>query len=217
MRQSTTALLVLACCALGAAPARAQEREPRIGPFAVDLRAVFPKFPASQGLGDSRGLNQVELPGLGIGLEAGVHVYPFKWRAITFGVGGTVTFGRAHHTPHAAGGQAGFGTAVTERLTTYAPQISFNFGTGRGWSYISGGIGRSIWSIVPDGQPERSADRERLRTVDYGGGARWFARPHLAFTFDVRVYVIDPGTPQFGFPGSPRTTLFVFGAGVSVK
>jgi hypothetical protein len=27
-------------------------------------------------------------------------------------------------------------------LTTITPQLSFNFGTGNGWSYISGGLGR---------------------------------------------------------------------------
>ena len=43
-------------------------------------------------------------------------------------------------------------------------------------------------------------------------------KPHLAFSFDVRVYAISPGSPSpLGFPGSPRATLMVIGAGVSLK
>ena len=65
----------------------------------------------------------------------------------------------------------------------------------------------------------RRPDAERLKTIDYGGGARWFAKPHLAFSFDVRFYAINPS--HFRQPGWPeqvlRTTLFVVGAGVSIK
>jgi hypothetical protein len=106
---------------------------------------------------------------------------------------------------------------VTSWFTSFTPQLSFNFGTGNGWSYISGGIGKSVWSTVPDGQPPLAGDEERLTTINYGGGARWFAKSHLAFTFDVRFHSIYPGTPQGGLPGSPRTTILVIGAGVSVK
>ncbi len=208
---------MLAWCALAPIPANAQQREPRIGPVALDLRVVLPKFPSDPLLAESRGLNQVELPGLGIGLDGGLHVYLVKWRAITFGVGGEVMASRAHSAPQSAAGQAGFGSPVTEQFVTYAPQLSFNFGTGHGWSYISGGIGQSIWSVVHDGEPERGADQERLRTIDYGGGARWFIKSHLAFSFDVRFYDIDPGTPELGFPGGPRTRLLVLGAGISLK
>ena len=42
-------------------------------------------------------------------------------------------------------------------------------------------------------------------------------RPHLAFSFDVRYYAINPGTPQGDLPGSPRKTVLILGAGVSVK
>jgi hypothetical protein len=106
---------------------------------------------------------------------------------------------------------------VTERLTYLGPQISFNFGTGAGWSYLSGGIAASTWSLVPDGQAPLPPDEERLQTIDYGGGARWFAKPHLAFSLDVRFYAVNPSTPIPGLPGGPRNTFFVFGAGISLK
>jgi hypothetical protein len=106
---------------------------------------------------------------------------------------------------------------VTERLTHVAPQVSFNFGTGDGWSYISGGIGPSLWSIVPDEGDAIEADTARRQTINYGGGARWFIKRRLAFTFDVRFYAINPAPGVFGRPPTPRTTMMVLGAGVSLR
>jgi len=153
-----------------------------------------------------------DLPGLGIGINAAAHVYVFRWKAITFGVGGEFTTARAHSTAASAGFPS-----VTERFTSVAPQLSFNFGSSKGWSYLSGGIGPSTWRIVPDGSPALPVDEERLKTINYGGGARWFAKQHLAFSFDVRFYALNPSTAPSPFPPSPRTTLLIIGAGVSVR
>ena len=69
-----------------------------------------------------------------------------------------------------------------------------------------------------EGQEGFPAGFEKLKTINDGGGARWFMKTHLAFSFDVRFYAINPGTPFFaGALGSPRTTLLVIGAGVSVR
>ena len=77
------------------------------------------------------------------------------------------------------------------------------------------------WALVPEGQEGFAADSEPLKTINYGGGARWFAKPHLAFSLDVRFYAINPGTPYIVGPdgpvGSPRTTLLIIGAGISLK
>jgi len=213
-----SAALVLAICLTVCAGAAAQQNPSRIGPFVIDVRGTFPDFPSNAPLAQSRGINLADLPGVGLGADLGAHLYLLKWRAVTFGVGGELMIARSRSTPlPAAPGQAPFGRAVTERFTTISPQISFNFGTGAGWSYLSAGIGQSTWSIVPDGTQPKAADEERLKTLNYGGGARWFAKKHVAFTFDVRFYAINPGTPQFGFSGSPRTTLLVMGAGVSLR
>ena len=215
MRSSAVVLLAIAIVPVLCARADAQDAPPRIGPFVVDVRGTVPQFSNDLALAQSRGLTQFELPGIGLGVAAGAHLYPLKWRAITFGIGGELAMARSHSTPPDA--EQNLRRAVTERFTSIAPQLSFNFGSGNGWSYISGGIGPSIRSIVPDGQQPKPADEERLRTINYGAGARWFAKKHLAFNFDVRVYAIDPGTPQAGFPGSPPATLLIMGAGVSVK
>jgi hypothetical protein len=213
IRQSLASLLF----ALGGViPAHAQEPPPRIPIFVIDLHATFTRFPIEQALVDSRGLDSIaELPGPGLGVQAGLHLYPLRWRAVTFGIGGEVTLNRARQQPPDT--STGL-VAVEEKFLSAAPQLSFNFGTGHGWSYLSGGLGVSQWSVIPDGREEPyPSDTERLKTLNYGAGARWFAKEHLAFSFDFRFYAISAGTPYLDHPGSPRHTLLIISAGVSVK
>ena len=125
----------------------------RVGPFVVDLHATVPRFPQDLQLAESRDMTLAELPGSGLGVLVGVHFYPLRWRAVTFGLGGEFATGRSRQTPTTA--QTAIRPA-TERLTTITPQLSFNFGTGSGWSYISGGLGRSTWAVTPQ---DRKASR----------------------------------------------------------
>lgn len=206
-------LFALTVALLAAAHVDAQDEPPRIGPFVVDAHGTVPLFKTDAGIAASRGLSASELPGAGLGVNVAIHVYPLKWKAVTFGLGGELTLARAHQSP--ADPQAF--SAVTETYKTVNAQLSLNFGTGNGWSYLSGGIGPAWWKIVPDGQPEGPADQDRLREVNYGGGARWFAKPHLAFSVDARWHQVDPGFAHGIFPASPRTTFLIVGAGVSIK
>ena len=212
--------LAPACAAvmvlLAAAPVRAQDEPRPIGPFVVDVRGTWPAFPADPQLAQSRRLSVEELPHRGLGGDAAAHVYLFTWKAVTVGVGAQGTLARAA-SPAVVQDGVTTRRAVTSQFTSLTPQLSLNFGTGDGWSYISGGMGKAVWSTVPDGQGTIAGDVERLTTINYGGGARWFAKRHLAFTFDVRFHAIYPGTPQFGLPGSPRATMVIMGAGISVK
>jgi hypothetical protein len=219
--RSALVLMLLAVCAR----ASAQQAPPRIGPLVFDVHLTFPSFPSdSQPLADSRPLISVtDLPGLGRGIDIAAQLYLLKVRKVTFGVGGNLMIGTSHSTPITPpAGQVTFGHAVDERYMSFAPQLSINFGNGNGWSYLSGGIGQSTWSLIAIDPAtgvgtEGPADQEPLETINYGGGARWFKKKHVGFSFDVRFYAINPGTPYNGFPGSPRTRLVVIGAGVSVK
>ena len=202
----------------------AQDPPPRIGPFVVDVRGVLPTFSDDAAIALSRGLSQAELPGLGLGATAGVHVYLPKIARIVVGLGGEVMISRAHADPPGPfidpltmKTTVSTLRLVTETFKSISPQLSLNFGTGRGWSYLSGGLGRSMWSIVPDTRAPLPMDDEVLDTMNYGGGGRWFAKKHLAFSLDVRVYQIAPTTSQLGYPSVPRTRLLVIGAGISVK
>ena len=97
-------------------------------------------------------------------------------------------------------------------------KVSRSSGFIRPTSDVRPDLGRSTWAVVPQGQEGFAADSEQLKTISYGGGARWFIKTHLAFSFDVRFYAINPGTPFVaGVLGSPRKTLLVIGAGVSVR
>jgi hypothetical protein len=215
--RTARAALLLVVVWLGV-PSRvdAQDPIPKIGPFALDVHGTVPRFPNNAQLIQSRDLLTQEMPGAGLGVHVSANVYPLKWKAITFGLGGDAAFAHARQSPQPIS-TTDFGRAVTERFTNVAPVLSFNFGTGKGWSYLSGGIGQSTWFIVPAGSDPLPADRERLETINYGGGARWFLNDHLAFSVDARFYAIYPGTPDGPRPGSPRTTLMVFGAGISLK
>jgi hypothetical protein len=214
VRALTLALSIVAV--LGAAiPSRAQEPPPPIPHVVLDLHGNVVAFPNAVQLSDSRGLQQIELPGTGFGGDVGLHVYPFKWRVITVGIGGQATYARASRSPTA--GEQVATVAVTERFTAIGSQLSLNFGNGYGWSYLSGGIGVSTWAIVPNGAEPLPQDSERLKTINYGGGARWFMKSHLAFSFDVRFHAINPSMSGGGYPGSPRTTLLVANAGISLK
>jgi hypothetical protein len=212
-RQFCRALPMLVAMMLVPLRAVAQDPPPRIGPYAIDGRATVPLFPGDPFWAASRGLLPTEMPGAGLGWEGGAHLYLFTWKAVTVGIGGQVTLARSHAQPAEETGLRG----VLERFTSWTPQLSLNFGDGDGWSYLSGGLGSAVWSLVPDGASETFADQTRLRTVNYGGGARWFIKPRLAFTLDVRFHQIDPGPSLPGLPGSPRTTFMIIGAGASVK
>jgi hypothetical protein len=215
--QRVAALLTFAWMMVVAPAVRAQEPPPKIGPFVVDLHASVPRFPSDPILAQSRDVLLAELPGRGLGMQIGATVYPLRWRAVTFGVGGELATGRARKAAVPAQGTAAALRGSEEKFSSLAPQLSFNFGNGHGWSYISAGIARSTWSLVPDNRAAFPSDAEKLKTINYGGGARWFMKKHLAFSFDVRLYAINPGAPYLTFPGSPRRTLMVIGAGASVK
>jgi hypothetical protein len=217
---AVTAAVVGMWCATARGVA-AQDAPARIGPFVVDVRGVVPRFGDSPELADSRGLNQAEMPGTGLGLSAGVHLYLPKVIGLTVGLGGEAMIGRSQTSATTTVNSSGATTttlrAVSETFKTISPQLSLNFAGPSGWSYLSGGIGRSIWSIVPDDVAPRPLDDEIFSTINYGGGARWFIKPRIAFSLDVRFYQIAVGTAVGTFPGSPRTVLLVIGAGLSLR
>jgi len=199
--------------------ASAQEVRPPIGPFIVDIRATFPMFPSDDGaLAESRGLTIGQLPGQGFGGAIGAHVYLFTWHEVAFGIGGEFMTARSRQLIPAVPGQASL-PSVTTHFTSRAPQVSLNFGSGDGWSYLSVGVGQATWSVVPDGSAPTPADNEQRTTINYGGGARWFPKKHLSVGFDIRQYAISQGLPQpqLGFPPTPHTTLTVIAAGVSLR
>lgn len=189
-------------------PARAQAAivEEPIGRFAIDLHGSTASFPQDAASAAGLSTSATSLPARGFGGRVAVTWYPLRLGPITVGLGGEIAATRATKTPETGG-------TFETRFTSAAPQLSLNFGHRRGWSYLSGGVSRSRLTIRREG----GADAPRAQTINYGGGARWFARRHLAFSFDVRFYAISPTAAVTGVPARARTTMLVVSAGVSIK
>src|SRR5262249_45372997 len=121
--------------------ARGQDPPPKIGPYVVDVHGIMPRFPDADSLAASHDVVVAELPGRGLGVQLAGTVYVFRWRAVTFGFGGEFANSSARTSPDAS--PTTTVRATEERFRTVGTQLSFNFGSGTGWSYLSGGIGQS--------------------------------------------------------------------------
>jgi hypothetical protein len=151
-------------------PAGAQSLMPGPpGPFVVDVRGATSGIPSSLGLYPDRTETFV-VPARGFGFDVGAHVYPFSLGAARVGIGANIIRAR--------------GTATNAEATVelIAPQISFNFGTSNGWSYLSAGVGTArVEADIP----------ATVQALNGGGGARWFLNRHLAVGFDIRFYKLS--------------------------
>jgi hypothetical protein len=103
------------------------------------------------------------------------------------------------------------GQRLVLTMRTLAPQVSFNFGTRDGWSYLSAGIGTGSVNTEASGGVEGTRKSGQLRAVNVGGGARWFFTSHIAFGFDLRLHQIAAGDE------TDRNSVFAVGAGLSIR
>jgi hypothetical protein len=198
----------------GCANAAAQPPTP-IGPFVVDARGTLARFKGDAAVASALSVDAADMPTRGLGLATGLHWYPVRGRGITLGVGGELVIARDSKTKQATGTSVS-GPTITTRFSMISPHVSLNFGKGDGWSYISGGLGRArLTAGRDDAAPGDSA--ARTRATHYGGGARWFTGPHLAFTFDLRFYTINAREASGTVAGYPRARMTVISAGVSLR
>ena len=198
----------------GVADAAAQPSEP-VGPYVVDVHGVLARFKEDSALADALDVTVQNMPTRGLGLSGGVHVYPIRRRRFAVGIGGEILVARDSRTPDQEEGSTVEGLTVTTTLSAFTPQISLNFGKRDGWSYISGGIGLARLNAERDDMPFPEG-ASRTRAINYGGGARWFTGPHLAFSFDFRFYTIDAQEGSGLRPPFPRSKLTVISAGISL-
>jgi hypothetical protein len=216
----TSTLMLAAAVLLGlAAGVSAQDLPPEdqpIGKFVADVRGTFPKFKQDPNIATSIGVTAPNLPGRALGLVVGAHWYPGHLGPITLGVGGEfVTVGRNRTLPPATEGGTE-GPTVHTQMSSITPQFSFNFGKRQGWSYISGGIGRTAFTAEREDAPLPPQDA-RSKTINYGGGARWFSKSHVGLSVDLRFYAINPQEKTLERPAFSRMTLFAFSVGASFK
>ena len=184
--------------------------------FAVDARGVIPRFKQDAAIATGIGVSSANLPTRGLGVVVGAHWYPMHLGIVTFGVGGELLLTRASRTLAPATEGAEAGPTVKTSFSSLSPQVSFNFGKQNGWSYISGGIGRSTYTSEREDAPLPDPSGGS-KTINYGGGARWFAKKHLALSVDLRFYAINPTEASGGRPALPRMKLTMLSAGASFK
>jgi hypothetical protein len=136
--------------------------------FVVDVRGVTFGLPTSAGLYPTVP-DGGSVPARGFGYDVGGHVYVFGLGPARIGLGANVL------------GVRGTAPDATATMRIVAPQVSFNFGTSDGWSYLSLGAGTARMS---GGETASSS------AINAGGGARWFISRHIAVGFDVRMHKI---------------------------
>ena len=160
------------------------------GPYVVDVRGVTIGIPASPGLYPGLG-DQFTVPARGFGFDVGGHVYLFNLGPARLGLGVNVIRVR------------GTATDADATFQTVAPQLSFNFGTSDGWSYLSLGAGTARVEAIETGSSS---------AINAGGGARWFMKRHLAIGFDIRVHMIAADGDIMG-----KSTQVSASVGLSLK
>lgn len=173
----TTAVILLAAAFGPGAAAQTFPAGPP-GPYVVDLRGVTAGLPTGADW-YREGHAGLIVPSRGFGLAAGVHIYPAAAGPSRIGLGldGFALRGSARSED---------GRPVRAVAAAMAPQMSLNFGTSAGWSYLSGGLGALL--IRTEVGPGGRAGGEWRRAVNIGGGARWFVSPRVAVGFDVRFH-----------------------------
>lgn len=178
------------------------------GPFVVDVRgatAGLPSAPAFYPPADGT----IAISSRGFGLEAGGHVYFANLGPARVGAG--VSIARVRGTSQDA--------SATVRLL--APQVSFNFGSRNGWSYVSAGVGTGQVDTDLRGVSAGRASSGSVRSLNAGGGARWFLTGHVGVGFDLRFHRLAAAEPRGDTAapaaGTPQATLMTASVGVSIK
>ena len=208
-RRQGAAALVVAAVVMAAAPAAGQTPA-RPGSWVLDIRGATSPVPTDATFYPA--LTSTIVPSRGFGVDLGGHVYLFDLGPARIGFGANVMLVRASITaPSTAEPGSAAGQHLTLTMRVVVPQISFNFGSRDGWSYLSAGLGTGVVNTETAVDSPGELHSGQLRTVNYGGGARWFMTPHLAFGVDLRAYQLAAGA------GTPRVNVFAAGAGLSIR
>ena len=219
-------LLVVLIALATASPVAAQQSE-RLPWFTVDLHAATVGLPQAEGWVPTVPAD-TELPGRNWGMSGGATVYPFRLGLITFGFGASLITGKGSGSGESLTATIGTGSTarpaptsvVRTGVTSLVPQVSINFGRKLGWSYLSAGIGRTKVSSRADAfetTPGITVPDAWNQALNFGGGARWFMKPRLGASFDVRFVKLSSRSPTEILPSAKRTQLWNISAGISIQ
>jgi len=219
MRHGVLLLLAL----LGSVPASAQTPE-RLPWFALDLQGAWVGLPTAEGWVPTVTAT-TPLPGRAWGISGGATVYPLKLGLVTLGLGVSMHTGKSTSDPLMSTATATTAavpttTTVSTQITSLLPQLSINFGHKLGWSYLSAGYGRSkvVSSSAAFGTTLAQTVPEAWNgAINFGGGARWFMKPHLGAGFDVRFTKLGSRAATDVLPAAKRTQMFTLSVGISIQ
>lgn len=224
------AAFLLSALLLSSTSAFAQDPDPvippvpeaPIAPYVFDARGAMARFKSVAAIGTALGVDaNTSLPTRGFGAVVGAHVYPIRRRSFAMGLGAELLLRtRGSRTAAATSPTGPDGPTVTTRMSALSPQVSLNFGKRDGYSYVSGGLGWASLTSERDATTTLAATSEgegRRQAINYGGGARWFVKKHLAFSLDLRFYAVRPRDATTTVPAYPRMTVMVFSAGISTR
>lgn len=213
--------LMLWLIAAAATPARAQVEHP-IPRAVFDGRVVFAGLGEDEVTATALAIEPEALPGRGLGVVFGLHLYPIRRQGFAIGIGGELirVRGSATATPDEDDDEddepvTPLPPAIHRRIGGLSGQLSLNFGHRDGWSYLTAGMGPLVFQsyaglTAPPDPPRKS-------TINMGGGARWFLNRHVALSLDARFYLTRPEEPFGGTPPRQRQRLLFLSAGMSIK
>ncbi len=217
-------LLAVLALAIGV-PAWAQPAE-RLPWFAVDLHGAWVGLPTAEGWVPPLSAT-TPLPGRGWGVTSGATVYPLRLGIATLGLGVAIATGRGTSSPLTTTSGTTTNpttvpttTIVTTRITSVLPQLSANFGHRLGWSYLSLGLGRSRVTSSSEAFGTSVAHAVPVAwnpALNFGGGARWFMKPHLGAGFDVRFTKLSSRGASDVLPSAKRTQMVTLSVGISIQ
>jgi hypothetical protein len=214
IRRTIVLRLALPLLLLFPAFASAQSEQP-IGPFAADVRGMLGRHKVEPSVATDLGVTTANVPERTVGVSGGVHWYPWRFKSITFGLGAEGLIANSSRTVEPTS-ETPTSPVVRRHFSEFSGQLSFNFGHRNGWSYISGGIGRS--KLYLDREDAPVSDAPGRNTLNYGAGARWFTNHHMAFSVEIRWYsVASPAVTPEGGVFEPQTTLMVVSAGIGLR
>ena len=192
--------------------------------FALDLQGAWVGLPTAEGWVPTVTAT-TPLPGRAWGVAGGATVYPLRMGVVTLGLGVSMHTGKSTSDPlmstaTATAPAVPTTTTATTQITSMLPQVSINFGHKLGWSYLSAGYGRS--KVVSSAEafgtmPAQAVPEAWNGAINFGGGARWFMKPHLGAGFDVRFTKLGSRGETDVLPAAKRTQMFTISVGISIQ
>lgn len=181
--------------------------------FVFDVRGGFASLGSDTTTATDLGVVASDMPSRAKTIFVGAHVYLIRKGGFKLGLGAEAVRGTSSNQRLDSTGK-GTGPIIRRRLEGASGQLSLNFGKGKGWSYVTAGGGpMRLDSYLDEAKPTRAG----TTTLNYGGGARWFTRGHLAFSLDLRFYLTRPATATFDAPARVRKRVTLLSAGISLK